>query len=211
MRQKPLARERDVLGDVGLLRGMRVQLNRADAERREREVAVRRGRTLAMARPVAAAILPRREHPRHRRPSTGSAARRRHRAAISRYASSTAGSSTHEYCTASVEVGVRERLCRVGARDRLVERNAVLAGRAVGERRLVLVMTRIAALNFEPVLLALLEQREVARRGVADAWLDQHRPPPQPQREAAVRIAAASHFGMGWFYHTSGLILRYAV
>ena len=46
----------------------------------------------------------------------------------------------------AIDVGERERLDRVGARDRLVDRDAVLARGAVRQRRLVLVVARRADL-----------------------------------------------------------------
>ncbi len=70
-----------------------------------------------------------------------------------------------------VDVGEVERLRRVCAGDLLVERHAMIASDAIGERRLVLVMAGCADLlvGAVPRRLRLLDRHKRARRRILEA------------------------------------------
>lgn len=67
-----------------------------------------------------------------------------------------------------IDIGIVERPLRIRAGDRLVEWDPVVARRMERNRRLELVMTRLAPLLRVPPLLALLENLDATRGGVTD-------------------------------------------
>ena len=69
----------------------------------------------------------------------------------------------------SIQIRIVERLHGIGMRDLFIHRNAVFPRRLERQRRLILVVTRIAGLRGMPAFLAGLEQRDGARGGVANS------------------------------------------